>query len=208
MKTTIKNVTNIMKRKWFSVFRADFTNKDGKHSSWEFVSRREFPLCSQPINRRADAVVIVPICGVGQNAKIVMTKEFRVPLGDYEYGFPAGLVENGESIEETIKRELLEETGLIFEKILMQSPPIYSSAGLTDESVIVATVGCHGEPSTEGNEASEDIEVIMKTAPETSEMLKDKSLKFGAKAWLTLTLLIACRNLAGRKSALDSQFMN
>ena len=43
---------------------------------------------------------------------MVIIREYRVPLDGYEYGFPAGLVDNGESLEQAARRELMEETGL------------------------------------------------------------------------------------------------
>ena len=68
--------------------------------------------------------------------KLVITREYRVPLDDYEVGFPAGLVDAGESVEQAVRRELKEETGLNLSRVICTSPPLYPSAGMTDESVI------------------------------------------------------------------------
>ncbi|NQU66008.1 MAG: NUDIX hydrolase, partial [SAR324 cluster bacterium] len=78
---------------------------------------------------------------------MVVIEEFRVPLGGYQFGFPAGLVDEGETIQETTKRELFEETGLNVTAFLRESPPVYSTSGLSDESVVMVYVECDGEPS-------------------------------------------------------------
>ena len=71
-----------------------------------------------------DAVVVVPY-HTGYK-KLVVTREFRVTLGDYEYGFPAGLIEKGESVEQATRRELTEETGLSVTRFTRISPPVYT----------------------------------------------------------------------------------
>ena len=47
--------------------------------------------------------------------KYLMIQEFRIPIRDYEIGFPAGLIEENENIKDAINRELKEETGLEME---------------------------------------------------------------------------------------------
>jgi ADP-ribose pyrophosphatase len=116
-----------------------------------------------------------------------MTREYRVPLAGYEYGFPAGLVDEGETTQEAARRELKEETGLDLTRIVRISPAIYSSAGMTDESVAMVYVECAGEPSTDRNDESEVIEVDLISQSEASRLCDDTALKFDAKAWLVLS---------------------
>ena len=134
---------------------------------------------------RPDAVVIVPFHTVRN--KMVITREYRVPLDGYEYGFPAGLVDSGESVEQAARRELMEETGLTVRRFIKISPPIYSSAGMTDESVSMVYVDCEGAPSTRENTASELIEILLVSPVEAQDLLKDTTLKFDAKAWLVIS---------------------
>lgn len=171
--------------KWLNMFNIAFFEKSGREKTWQVATRQREPKCVTRDFDRPDAVVIVPF-HAGKE-KVVITKEYRVPLADYEFGFPAGLVDEGETIEAAARRELWEETGLKVTRLIKSGPPIYSSAGMTDESVVMVYVECEGEPSASGNEGTEQIEVLFATPEEASRLCSDPSLKFDAKAWLVLS---------------------
>jgi len=181
----IKKSQKLTHQKWLNLFDVRFVDRHGRTKSWQMASRQNEPKCVTGDSTRPDAVVIVPFHI--EKHKIVITKEYRVPLGDYEYGFPVGLVDAGETIEDASRRELKEETGLSITRFIKTSPPIYSSAGMTDESVAMVYVECDGEPSVEGNTDSEQIEVILIAKSEASKLCADAELKFDAKAWLVLS---------------------
>ena len=105
-----------------------------------------------------------------------------MPIWDYEYGFPAGLIDDGEAIEDTVRRELKEETGLELVKINHISTPVYSSPGLTDESCHMVLAEAKGQPSNEWLDGTEDIEVLLLGVEGIRELL-DSDKKVAAKAW-------------------------
>ena len=90
-----------------------------------------------------DVVVILPLIN---HEKILFLKEERPPLqaegiAKYCLGFPAGLVgdeRTGESIEDAIKAELLEEAGLEANRIDIKTRRMASSAGCVSETITVA----------------------------------------------------------------------
>ncbi len=90
-----------------------------------------------------DVVVILPLIN---NKKILFLKEERPPLqaegiAKYCIGFPAGLVgdeRKGESIEDAIKAELLEEAGVEADKIDIKTRKMASSAGCVSETITIA----------------------------------------------------------------------
>ena len=180
----IKNSQKLTDLKWLNMFNISYIDKNGEDKIWQVASRKKKPKCVTGNYSIPDAVVIVPYHT--SRKKIVITKEYRVPLADYEYGFPAGLVDTDESIQQAARRELAEETGLRLTRFLKVGPPVYSSAGMTDESVSMVYAECEGEPTTAQNEGTEDIEVIFVSAREASRLCAQGSNKFDAKAWLVL----------------------
>ena len=134
------------------------------------------------------AVMIVPY-HVEEN-KYIMIKEFRIPIKDYELGFPAGLIEKDESVENAIKREIKEETGLDLVHINKISPFTYSSSGMTDEAVSIAFVEVKGKLSDKFLEESEDIVPMFVSIDEINKLLNDQSIKWGSKAWLICNFVV------------------
>jgi ADP-ribose pyrophosphatase len=164
---------------WANLYQVRFQRKSQTQDSWIMCSRKDKPIANA---HQADAVVIVPTIDTDQGRKLVITKEFRIPIWDYEYGFPAGLIDPGEDVEATIARELKEETGLDLVRIRHISTPVFSSAGLTDESCNMALVEAQGTVSTQWQEQSEDIETILLDVDGIRDLLAS-SKKIAAKAW-------------------------
>ena len=170
--------------KWLNMFNVSYRDKTGRDKQWQVTTRAEQPKCISGRFAEPDAVVIVPY-HTSEN-KMVITREYRVALADIEYGFPAGLIDEGETLEQAVRRELKEETGLALTRVVGISPPLYSSTGVTDESVAMVTVECDGRPSAAGNTASESIEVEFVTPSQAAKLCANPGLKFDVKAWLVL----------------------
>ena len=181
----IKKSYKLTRQKWLNLFDIEFRDKNGRKKSWQMASRHNEPKCMTENFSIPDAVVIAAFHV--DRKKIVLTREYRVPLGDYEYGFPAGLVDEGESIAEAARRELKEETGLEVTRIIKSSQPVYSSAGRTDESVAMVYLECTGRPSNEATTDSEEIEIMLVSRTEVADLIKNTDIKFDAKAWLVLS---------------------
>lgn len=172
----LKKLTNC---DWVNLFDVRFRRKGQSEKAWIMCSRKERPIEDAA---KSDAVVIVPTIETEKGTRLVVTKEFRVPIWDYEYGFPAGLIDDGENVEQTVARELKEETGLELVKIKHVSPPVYSSAGLTDESCNMVLVEAKGEVSDEWLDHTEDIEVLFLDVQGIRDLLAS-GRKIAAKAW-------------------------
>lgn len=159
-----------------NLIRARYKDTAGTDKSWLYASRQNSAV--------PDAVVIVPFHQ--QKNKLVIIKEFRVPLAGFQYGFPAGLVDPGESIVQAGRRELYEETGLSVVDVIKQSPAIFSSSGLTDESICLLYVACDGTATTRHNEASELIEVEMLSQDQAAHCMGKDDTLFDVKTWIIL----------------------
>ena len=89
-----------------------------------------------------DVVIILPTT----QEEVLFLIEERPPIqaegkGQFTIGLSAGLVGDervGETIEDALKAELLEETGLIAENIEIKAHKVASSAGCTSETCIIA----------------------------------------------------------------------
>lgn len=165
--------------KWLNLFEVLYKHKNPQEKSWIMCSRKARPIADAG---KADAVFIVPIIKTENGPRLVVTKEFRVPIWDYEYGFPAGLIDDGEDIADTVARELREETGLELVRIVHVSMPVYSSAGMTDESCNMVIVEAKGTPSAHSLHADEDIEVLLMDVEDIRQLLASNK-KIAAKAW-------------------------
>ena len=165
--------------RWLNLFEVRFTRKRQPDRSWLMCSRKNRPIEDAT---KADIVVAVPTINADEGKRLVVTKEFRVPIWDYEYGFPTGLIDDGEDIAAAVSRELKEETGLDLVKINHISLPVFSSAGLTDESCHMVLVEAKGEASDRWSEGTEDIEVLFLDVEGIRDLLASKK-KIAAKAW-------------------------
>jgi ADP-ribose pyrophosphatase len=180
----IREIKKITDQHHLNLFSLSYLDQRGSEKSWVFASRKKLPEVVDKRAPAADAVVIVPLHR--EKKKLVMIREFRVPLGGFQYGFPAGLVDPGETVEKAAARELKEETGLDLETVMRTSPPIYSSSGMTDESISLVFADCRGDVNLAGNEASEEISVLFLSREDAKNILNTPGLKFDVKSWIVL----------------------
>ena len=94
----IKGSRKLTAEKWLNLFEVSYIARTGDEKSWQIASRQNEPKCLTGNYYRPDAVVIVPFHT--RKNKLVIIREYRVSLDGYEYGFPAGLVDDGESVEQ------------------------------------------------------------------------------------------------------------
>jgi ADP-ribose pyrophosphatase len=181
----VTHVEKITNEKWLNLFGATFEH-NGHTGRWVYASRRE--LTGPP--RKADAVVIVPVLlAEGRPPRLVMVREFRVPLNAYSVAFPAGLLEEGEGVEECVRRELVEETGLEVTRFRKISPALFSSTGLTDEAAVLAFVDVRETPGLQqALEPGEDLEVMLLDFDAVCRLCDNPGGPIDAKAWSTLYL--------------------
>lgn len=174
----------IFDAKWLKLVRAEVLIR-GQKRQWIYCTRKGL---NAPEKETADAVVVVPFVRDGDEVKVVLVREYRAPLKGYQYAFPAGLIDAGESVESTAARELAEETGYRMVNFVRQSPLLAPSAGLTDETFQYAFVEAeyNGAPTLE---SSEDLEVHLLSLSEITSLLKTNE-KFCGRTWPLLDQFI------------------
>jgi ADP-ribose pyrophosphatase len=186
MKIIDSSVVN--KSKFVTVVAVTYEDQKGNRKRWHMVSRGDPPKCISGSVQRPDATIIVPYHR--EEDKLAVIREFRVPVGGYQYGFPAGLLDPGEDLAVAASRELHEETGLDLVRVCRQSPAIFSSAGITDEAIAMVFAEVSGTPGTHLNEDSEDIEIFLMDQDDVRDLLKQQNIVFGARAWLVMDAFV------------------
>lgn len=171
----VKKVTNFA---WVNLFTTERVNSKGIKKHWIFASRNKEP----GEKNGPSSVLIVPIVRSEEEDYIVLIEEYREPLFDCEWGFPAGLIDDGSDIEKTVTKELKEETGLDVVSMGYMSKPIYSSAGITDESCVIVFVEASGALSTKYQEEGEEITPHFLNYEDVVELLSSGK-KIGGKSW-------------------------
>lgn len=132
-----------------------------------------------------DVVRIVPYFYKDNELFVVLTKEFRYPLNSYVYSIPAGLIDQGETQEDAVKREVFEEIGGEVLSTKLLAGPSYSSVGLTDEMLVsyMAEINLSNTQNLDGNEI---IEYFVMPFKDIKRFADEKVYDFQAKVLLYL----------------------
>lgn len=165
MKNKVQNIQALAQTKFLSLYNANYINKGGNKKTWTIATRKSKEVLEdQFFNGKEDKVDAVVILAYHkEEKKLVAIRQFRIPLNNYVYELPAGLIDNNDDIISTVKRELKEETGLDLEEVIenKMGQKLYLSPGMTDESVSLVYCTCSGKVSDENLEEDEDIETIL-----------------------------------------------
>ena len=86
-------------------YELTYLNKGGREKVFELVSRSRLS-CAGDIGRQVNGVTIVAF----QDDRLLLLKEFRMSINKSIYNLCAGMIQDGESVEECARRELYEET--------------------------------------------------------------------------------------------------
>lgn len=157
---------------WLKKYIFRYQLEDGNTYDYEVISRTKIETV-QDAKRAAtknNAVTIVPIT---EDGNLIITKEYRYPVNDYIYEFPAGLIDAGEDAKTAAIRELREETGLEVVEVLEELKGGYSSAGMTNE--LVSIVICKVRGTIRNSNGKEEIQAKAYTLEEAFRMLSDNS---------------------------------
>lgn len=135
--------------KYLKNYELTYLNKAGREKKYEIVSRSEIT-GPDALGKRVSGVSIVAY----HEDKLLLLREFRMGVNRYIYNLCAGMIEEGESMEECITRELYEETGLSVKRIRTILPPSFAAVAFSDVKTQIAFVEVEGnfEDHTSDNE--------------------------------------------------------
>lgn len=129
--------------KYLKNYELTYINKAGREKTYEIVSRKELKVV-EDIGRQPSGVSIIATC----NDRLLLLHEFRMGVNKKIYNLCAGMLEEGETIEECIARELFEETGLKIKQLKTILPPSYSAVAISDTKTYIAFVEAENPAET------------------------------------------------------------
>lgn len=155
--------------KYLKNYELTYLNKTGKEKTYEIVSRRNLET-PEDIGRKSSGVSIVAIA----DGKLLLLREFRMGVNKEIFNLVAGMIEDGETIEDCIRRELYEETGLSVKRIIKILPPSFSAVAISDVCTNIVFVEAEGSFSDHTSE-NEQIYPAFYTKEQVRELLQTES---------------------------------
>ena len=160
--------------KYLKNYELTYLNKAGREKKYEIVSRSEIT-GPDALGKRVSGVSIVAY----HEDKLLLLREFRMGVNRYIYNLCAGMIEEGESMEECITRELYEETGLSVKKIRTILPPSFAAVAFSDVKTQIAFVETEGS-FEDHTSANEQIDAKFYSREEVRELLETE--EFSSRA--------------------------
>ena len=168
-----KGIHKIHEGRFITRYNVDYITAEGNPKTYEIISRnRNIRTLDELQNREANAVVMILTNERGD--RILLNREYRMAMAQWIYNFPAGLIDPGESAEESAKRELWEETGLRLMRIDDVLDNSYSAVGFSNERNVCVFGVAEGEFRKSTSDAEEiapgwytkeEIKQLLRTEP-------------------------------------------
>ena len=183
MKRRVNGITKVTNTPFLNMYTFDMLYENGKHGNYYVASRAKNidELKASKKSDRVDGVIIYAVHKDPEDdeERLVLIRQYRCPLDDYIYEFPAGLVEPNENYHEGAIRELYEETGLTLDPIQVPDAyqkPYFTTVGMTDESCATVYGYASGEISDKAQEDTEEIEVVLADREEVKRILREENV--------------------------------
>lgn len=162
--------------KYLKNYEIKYLNRAGKEKIYEMVSFNEMSDPSE-LGKKTNGISIVALA----EGKLLLLREFRMAVGQEIYNLCAGMIEEGETIEAAITRELYEETGLEVVKILHVLEPSFAAVGISDTCTRLCFIEAKGEISFHGSN-NEQIKAALYSKDEVKALLQTE--KFSSRSQL------------------------
>lgn len=176
----INRINKLIDNKFLKFYQIDANTKTGKKFDYYFVSRNDYPKLKINTRKTEPEGIVVYAVTKEKNPRLLLIKEYRYPLDDMVYALPAGLVDEGETIEEAAIREVQEETGYLFEEYTEGDScfrrPFFMGIGYTDEASAAVFGYVDLEKCQQKCEDTEEIEVILADKKMVRKILSEEKV--------------------------------
>ena len=180
-KPKILAVTTAAKSKLFTIESLDLEFSNGAKRTYERM---------RPSGR--EAVMMVPIT---DNGDLLLVREYAAGTGEYELGFPKGLVDVGEQPQEAANRELKEEIGFGASDFTALKKVVLAPSYFSSEMTLYLAEGLYVE-KLEGDEP-EPLEVVRWPLAQADELLSHMDF---SEARCISALMLTLRHLSDRSN--------
>lgn len=179
----LQNLRKKLSGKYLSYYELTYRLADGSTKVYEMVSKKGTALnpeelTSENIGQGIAAVVLLVLSE--DHSKMLVSKEFRLGVNGWVVNEVAGLVDEGETVEQAAARELYEETGLTLTKIVKILPPSFTCAPVIDDKT--ALVICEAVGEITGSDSS--VEIINSkwyTKKKMKKLLENETVTFAGR---------------------------
>lgn len=192
----LKKIKKGIKGAHVKTYTLEYENKSGHIKNYEMISRRnDISTLEDLQNGNTDAIVVAVFNPTMD--KILLEREFRLPVGKTLINFPAGLIELGETCTTAAKREIQEETGVNIYNFITWLEPAYGLAALTNEKTQFLIAIGEGEINGHPDE-DEEIEAFWASREDVLNLLEKEEFSsrtqlmcfLWAKGLLDISMLV------------------
>ena len=149
-----QGIRKIHEGRFITRYDVDYLTAEGHEKTYEIISRnRDIRTLEELQNKRPDSVVMILTDESGE--RLLISREYRMAMAQWIYNFPAGLIDPGETPEQSARRELWEETGLTLTRIDDVLDNSYSAVGFANERNICVFGAASGEFRRSTSDAEE-----------------------------------------------------
>ena len=149
-----QGIRKIQQSKFITRYDVDYLTEEGHVKTYEIISRNpDIRTLEELQNKKPDSVILILTDESGE--RILVSREYRMAMAQWIYNFPAGLIDPGETPEQSARRELWEETGLELVRIDDVLDGSYSAIGFSNERNICVFGVAAGEFKKSTSDAEE-----------------------------------------------------
>jgi len=117
----------------------------------------------------------VNVFALTEDSKVVMVKQYRHGIKEISIEIPGGVVDEGESVEEAARRELMEETGYAFDSYEYIGK-ISANPSTTNNFTHMYLAKGGRKVGEQDLDHSEEIEVVLMTIEEVKQLLRENKV--------------------------------
>jgi len=160
MSVTIIESAYIQQHPYFTARKDGYVTTEGKTVDPYFVVELPVSACAMALT---------------ENNEVIMVQQYRHPIGIELLELPGGFIDQQESPEEAISRELLEETGYAFTNIVRLGKTAANPGVLNNYTYLFLATG-GTKVAAQQLDANEEIAIYLKPLEEIRSMLYNNEI--------------------------------